>query len=54
MGLNDITLEKETFENILKDIYAAHKAETDLLKLEIGIHKKIIEKSCLRVKKQQD
>lgn len=42
MGLNEVTIDKDAFEQILKDIYVAHKAETDLLKLDLSIHKRII------------
>jgi len=37
----------------LKDIYTQHKAETDILKLELQIYKKVIQKTARKVKKQE-
>ena len=50
LGEHDVTLDKDVFETILKDIYATHKAEVDMLKLELAVYKRALKKSLDKIK----
>jgi hypothetical protein len=53
LGADEIAISKDVFETILKDIYATHKAEMDIIKLELSVYKRAIAKSTAKIKDQK-